>query len=117
MTGEPVAAKRQLDVMPQLLAYYEDLSATENLNYWGAAYGLGGTERKQRVCKTLEFVALVDRAEEPWGDSFGQVKRQGGAGRGVQITHAVALGGLLGRRRALSCYRKYNRLRSRFIEA
>ena len=101
MTGEPVAAKRQLDVMPQLLAHYEDLSATENLNYWGAAYGLGGTERKQRVRETLEVVALVDRAEEPWGDCFGQVKRRSGAGR----------------RRALSCYRKYNRLRSRFIEA
>ena len=43
----------------------------------------------------LEFVALVDRAEEPWGDCFGQVKRQGGAGRGVQIAHAVALGRLL----------------------
>ena len=117
MIGAPVAAKRQLDVMPQLLALYEDLSATENLNYWGAAYGLGGTERKQRVCETLEFVALVDRAEEPWGDSFGQVKRQGGAGRGVQITHAGALGRLLGRRRALSWYRKYSRLRLRSNEA
>ena len=63
--GAPVAAKRQLDVMPQELALYEDLSATENLNYWGAAYGLGGTERKQRLRETLEFVALVDRAEEP----------------------------------------------------
>ena len=69
--GEPVAAKRQLDVMPQVLALYEDLSATENLNYWGAAYGLGGTERKQRVRETLEFVALVDRAEEPWAACLG----------------------------------------------
>ena len=117
MIGEPVGAKRRLDAMPQLLALYEDLSATENLNYWGAAYGLGGTERKQRVCETLEFVALVDRAEEPWGDSFGQVKRQGGAGRGVQITHAVALGRLLGRTCALSWYRKYSRLRLRSNEA
>jgi len=69
--GEPVAAKRQLDVMPQVLALYEDLSATENLNYWGAAYGLGGTERKQRVRETLGFVALVDRAEEPWAACLG----------------------------------------------
>ena len=36
---------------------------------------------------------------------------------GVQITHAVALGRRLGRRRALSWCRKYSRLRSRLLEA
>ena len=33
------AAREQLGVVPQELALYEDLSAAENLNYWGSAYG------------------------------------------------------------------------------
>ena len=38
------AARASLGVVPQELALYEDLSAAENLSYWGAAYGLRGGE-------------------------------------------------------------------------
>src|SRR6058998_1062499 len=46
-------AREQLGVVPQELALYEDLSATENLRYWGAAYGLRGAALKQRVQDVL----------------------------------------------------------------
>ena len=36
------AARQNLGVVPQELALYEDLSALENLRYWGKAYGLRG---------------------------------------------------------------------------
>ena len=46
-------ARRQLGVVPQELALYEDLSARENLRFWGGAYGLGGTALRQRVDEVL----------------------------------------------------------------
>ena len=59
------AAKACLGVVPQELALYEDLSATDNLGYWGAAYGLRGPELRRRVGEVLELTGLLDRAREP----------------------------------------------------
>src|ERR1700704_694342 len=53
-----VAARRQLGVVPQELALYEDLSARDNLSYWGAAYGLRGEDLKSRVSEVLEQIGL-----------------------------------------------------------
>ncbi|MEE8259033.1 MAG: ATP-binding cassette domain-containing protein, partial [Sphingomonadales bacterium] len=38
--SEATRAKKSLGIVPQELAIYEDLSALDNLRYWGAAYGL-----------------------------------------------------------------------------
>jgi ABC-2 type transport system ATP-binding protein len=42
VTKEPEAAKRSLGVVPQDIALYPDLSARENLVFWGKMYGLRG---------------------------------------------------------------------------
>ncbi len=73
---EPLAAKRQLGVVPQELALYDDLSATENLNFWGGAYGLRGGSLKQRVGELLELIGLQDRAKEPVKKYSGGMKRR-----------------------------------------
>ena len=58
------AARRNLGVVPQELALYEDLSAVENLRYWGKAYGLSGQELDNRVTEVLEYIGLNDRAKD-----------------------------------------------------
>lgn len=70
------ASRRRLGVVPQELAIYEDLSATENLRYWGAAFGLAGAELDRRVAETLDFVNLADRAKEPSKQFSGGMKRR-----------------------------------------
>ena len=40
---EPEAAKACLGYVPQDIALYPDLSARENLTFWGKMYGLRGT--------------------------------------------------------------------------
>ena len=40
VTTDGLAAKKNLGIVPQELALYGELSATDNLSYWGAAYGL-----------------------------------------------------------------------------
>jgi ABC-2 type transport system ATP-binding protein len=71
-----VAARRSLGVVPQELALYEELSATENLSFWGAAYGLGGGDLQERVADVLEAIGLVDRASERVKQFSGGMKRR-----------------------------------------
>ena len=80
---DPVAAKQQLGIVPQELALYEDLSARENLSYWGGAYGLRGTELRGRVDAVLETVGLLDRAKEAVKKFSGGMKRRLNFGCGI----------------------------------
>ncbi len=70
------AARAQLGVVPQEVSLYEDLSARENLSFWGAAYGLHGTELKERVHEILGITGLADRSQEPVKRFSGGMKRR-----------------------------------------
>jgi linearmycin/streptolysin S transport system ATP-binding protein len=70
------AAKESLGVVPQELSLYEEVSATENLLFWGAAYGLRGAELKSRVHDVLAYTGLLDRAKEPVKNYSGGMKRR-----------------------------------------
>ncbi|MDJ0972863.1 MAG: ABC transporter ATP-binding protein [Planctomycetota bacterium] len=70
------AAREQLGVVPQEMALYEDLSATENLRFWGAAYGLRGSTLTTRVRDVLATTGLADRAKEPVSQYSGGMKRR-----------------------------------------
>jgi ABC-2 type transport system ATP-binding protein len=69
-------SKRQLGVVPQELALYEDLSARDNLLYWAGAYGLSGADAKRRAQEVLELVGLADRAKEAVKGYSGGMKRR-----------------------------------------
>jgi ABC-2 type transport system ATP-binding protein len=58
------AARQSLGVVPQELALYEDLPATDNLRYWGKAYGLRGDALASRVAEVLDHIGLADRAKD-----------------------------------------------------
>lgn len=80
---DPRAAKACLGVVPQELALYEDLSAADNLGYWGAAYGLRGPELRRRVGEVLELTGLLDRSREPVKKYSGGMKRRLNFGCGI----------------------------------
>jgi len=71
-----LAARRSLGVVPQEIAIYEEVSATENLRYWGGAYGLGGRKLGTRIQEVLELCGLLDRAREPVKRFSGGMKRR-----------------------------------------
>lgn len=54
--------RRRVGVAPQALALYEDLSARENLEFFGGLYGLRGRELNAAVDAALDMVGLRDRA-------------------------------------------------------
>jgi ABC-2 type transport system ATP-binding protein len=61
ITGDPMAVKEAIGVIPQEIALYDDLSARENLTFWGKMYGLHGKPLKQRVDDVLEVTGLTER--------------------------------------------------------
>jgi len=77
------AARRNLGVVPQDLALYEDLPAVENLRYWGKAYGLRGSELDARVAEVLETIGLADRAKDLPKEFSGGMKRRLNFGCGI----------------------------------
>jgi len=76
VTKEPEAAKASLGVVPQDIALYSDLSARENLVFWGKMYGLRGTALKSRVDEVLEIIGLADRQKDHVGKFSGGMKRR-----------------------------------------
>lgn len=76
LSREPVKAKSRLGVVPQEIAVYTELTARENLNFWGGLYALNGTALKSRVDELLELVGLADRSREPVKNFSGGMKRR-----------------------------------------
>ena len=73
---EPMAVKAAIGVVPQEIALYEDLSARENLDFWGKMYGLRGGALKQRVDEVLEITGLTERHRGRAGKFSGGMKRR-----------------------------------------
>jgi ABC-2 type transport system ATP-binding protein len=73
---EGTTARKALGVVPQEIALYDDLTATENLNYWGAAQGMRGTALRDSIREVLEQTGLLDRSKEPIKRFSGGMKRR-----------------------------------------
>jgi len=73
---DPHQAKRQLGLVPQELAIYENLSATQNLAYFGALASLSKAQLAERIPWALKIAGLSDRALEPSKNFSGGMKRR-----------------------------------------
>jgi ABC-2 type transport system ATP-binding protein len=81
--NEPMAVRNLIGVVPQELALYDDLSAHENLIFWGQMYGLSGRALRDRVKEVLEQIGLADRARERVKTYSGGMKRRVNIGAGL----------------------------------
>lgn len=83
ISKEPMAVKQIIGVVPQELAIYEDLTARENLIFWGQMYGLSGKSLISRVDEVLEQIGLVDKAKNQVKTYSGGMKRRVNIGVGL----------------------------------
>jgi ABC-2 type transport system ATP-binding protein len=72
----PKEAKRMLGLVPQDLALYEELTARENLMFWGSLFHLPRSELKANIEVWLDRVGLKDRAREAVSKFSGGMKRR-----------------------------------------
>jgi ABC-2 type transport system ATP-binding protein len=83
ITAEPMAVRNLIGVVPQDLALYEDLTARENLSFWGQMYNLSGKALKIRIDEVLEQIGLTDKAKQRVKTYSGGMKRRVNIGVGL----------------------------------
>lgn len=70
------ALRRLIGIVPQELAIYGELTARENLTFFGRLYGMEGTALRRRVDDVLAAVGLENRADDPTDAFSGGMKRR-----------------------------------------
>jgi ABC-2 type transport system ATP-binding protein len=81
--------RRLIGVVPQELAVYAELTARENLHFFGELYGLRGAPLRARVGQILEAIGLVERADSRVSTFSGGMKRR--LNLGAALVHGPRL--------------------------
>lgn len=68
--------KREIGIVPQDIAVYDDLTTNENLRYFGKLYGLRGKLLNDRVKEALEFTGLSEKGKDYPKKFSGGMKRR-----------------------------------------
>jgi len=75
-SGPMLEVKRKIGLVTQDITVFEDLTAQENLAFFGGIYGLRGTELRRQITETLQFVGLTDQAHKRPSKFSGGMKRR-----------------------------------------
>jgi ABC-2 type transport system ATP-binding protein len=76
LDGDTDPAKRRIGLVPQDLALYDELTARDNLRFFGALYGLSGAALDSAIQKALQLVELSDRERDRVRTFSGGMKRR-----------------------------------------
>ncbi len=77
------SGKSAIGLVPQDLAIYPDLTAAENLAFFGRLYGMSGNSLSTRVDEVLEVIGLADRKDDLTKEFSGGMKRRLNIGIGL----------------------------------
>lgn len=76
LDGDLKKIKRLMGVVPQEMAFYEELTAKENLRFWGKLQGVRKKKLEERVQYYLEKTGLLGRENEALKKYSGGMKRR-----------------------------------------
>jgi ABC-2 type transport system ATP-binding protein len=76
LQGDTDPAKRRIGLVPQDLALYDELSARDNLRFFGGLYGLTGRALDSAIDAAVTLVGLADRIGDRVKDFSGGMKRR-----------------------------------------
>lgn len=72
----PTDCKKVIGVVPQEIALYNEMSAYDNLMFWGSLYNVAKGELKSRIDETLKLFGLYDRRNDKVKAYSGGMKRR-----------------------------------------
>jgi ABC-2 type transport system ATP-binding protein len=72
---QPLSVKRRVGYMPDMVGFYDQMTAADNLRYTARLIGFNSTEREKRIADALERVGLADSADQRVG-TFSRGMRQ-----------------------------------------
>jgi ABC-2 type transport system ATP-binding protein len=76
LAGDTDPAKQRIGLVPQDLALYDELSARDNLRFFGALYRLAGCALDEAITRAVELVGLADRRHDLVKTFSGGMKRR-----------------------------------------
>lgn len=76
LTKNSIDIKSNIGIVPQDIAIYEDLTAIENVMFFGSLYNMKKQTLKENAKKALEFVGLSDKFKEKPSSFSGGMKRR-----------------------------------------
>ena len=76
LAGDTDPKKRQIGLVPQDLALYDELSARANLRFFGALYSLSGAALDKAIAAAMDLVGLADRLNDLVKTYSGGMKRR-----------------------------------------
>ncbi len=68
--------RKKIGVVPQEIAFYEELTAKDNLMLWAALYGMGESEAKERADYLLNLMELGSKEKAKVSEFSGGMKRR-----------------------------------------
>ena len=74
--ADPAAFALRIGLVPQEPAVYDELTAAQNLAFFGELYGLAGSDLRRRVARTLARVNLTHRAQHRVSTFSGGMKQR-----------------------------------------
>ena len=76
LAGDTDPSKRKIGLIPQELALYDELTALDNLRFFGALYDLSGVALARAIRAALDLVGLADRVGDRVKTFSGGMKRR-----------------------------------------
>jgi ABC-2 type transport system ATP-binding protein len=76
LVGDTDPGKRRIGLVPQDIALYDELTARDNLRFFGALYRLSGTALDDAIAAALELVGLAERGRDRVKTFSGGMKRR-----------------------------------------
>jgi ABC-2 type transport system ATP-binding protein len=83
ITTRSTDGKGEIGYVPQDIAIYPDLTARENLRFFGKLYGLPKEQLEQRIDEVLDVIGLSDRGDDRTEEYSGGMKRRLNIGIGL----------------------------------
>ncbi|MCL2427127.1 MAG: ABC transporter ATP-binding protein [Oscillospiraceae bacterium] len=71
-----VEVRRNMGLVTQEISVFKDMTAEQNLRYFGQLYGLKGNDLNRNVSRVLDFIGLADRANKKPGTFSGGMQRR-----------------------------------------
>jgi len=65
VVGDPLGARRRMGVLPHGAGLYPNLTARENVLYFGALHGLSRSERRTRTAELVRQLEMEEFADRP----------------------------------------------------
>lgn len=76
LKNNSMECKKSIGVVPQEIALYNELSAYENLMFWGSLYSNNSDQLKAKIDETLLLMGLSDRKDDKIKTYSGGMKRR-----------------------------------------